>query len=132
MPAPKGNQNAIGHGFRGYLTTGRLPSGCSYVRRQLNKLRQQLQKTIGDNEGEITLSKAALIQSIIRHECRAQLLSRWLRVGEPELHLRMQILTDISAATTARDKVLDALKLDKTETGPHIPSLPPLETSEAN
>lgn len=87
-----------------------------------------------DNEGEITLSNAATIQTIIRHEARAQLLGRWLRLCEPELPLRMQRLADISKATTARDKAIGTLKLDRAGDGipgwPALPELPDDDNSQ--
>ena len=76
------------------------PDGCSYVYRQLNKFRRQLEQAVVNDHGEIGELHACLIQSAARHEGRAILLNRWLREdGSLALRERRSTLAEISAAT---------------------------------
>ena len=122
MAAPKGNRNRTTHGKHGYLATGSLPKGASYIRRSLGQFRLALENSVQDKEGEICLYNAALIQSSIRHEARAQLLTRWLRkpgkgsdAKQPGLSFmeRLAVLREIGSASDARDKCLQRLGLDQ-------------------
>ena len=122
MSAPKGNRNRTTHGVHGYLAIGSLPKGASYIRRSLGQFRLALENSVQDKEGEICLYNAALIQSSVRHEARAQLLTRWLRkpgkdsdAKQPGLSFteRLAVLREIGSATDARDKCLQRLGLDQ-------------------
>lgn len=108
------NRAAITHGVRAFLATGSLPRGASYIRRNLNQFQDALEAAVIDRKGEVSLYSSCLIQSAIRHEGRASLMQRWLRVNEGELTINMQIhvLKEIGAATDARDKCLKSLGLD--------------------
>jgi hypothetical protein len=110
---PIGSTNALKHGVKSFLTTGKLPN--SYVKKQLGKLRRQLESAVVESHGELSLYHSALIQSCARHEARAELLNRYLS-NEKNLSLsdRMNLLAQISAATDSRDKALKALGLDRT------------------
>ena len=100
--APIGSQNAIKHGVRGYLVTGRLPKSANYIRKQLGQLRRQLESAVAESHGEVTLYHAAVIQSTVRHEARATLLNRYLST-EKELSLsdRMGLLGRLDRRRTA-------------------------------
>ena len=114
--ASKGNRNAIRSGVYSFLATGRYPRGAAYVGRLVGQLRQSLESTVMQRESEVTVYNAAVIQSVCRHEGRAQLLQRWLRELEKgdngaSIHDRVSILKEIGSATDARDKCLRALGL---------------------
>lgn len=114
MPGTQGNQNAATHGVYGFLTTGRMPKSASYVKRQLGVFRRSLEQITTAKYGEITLSKAALISSAIRHEGRFQLLARWLsKVDEASpLKDRLELLRAMGDATEARDRALRSLGIN--------------------
>lgn len=106
-----GNFNSMRHGLR----AAKLPKGCSWLEGQLKFFRRALEAELaaaGDRGG---IYSSALVQSTVRHETRAQLAARWLRIQGDELSLadRLQLLATISAATDARDKCLERLKLDR-------------------
>jgi len=128
MAAPAKNRNATRHGIRGYLAVGSLPRGSSYVRRLLSGFRTSLESAVVDRHGEIGTYHAALVQSACRHECRALLLTRWLRKEAGDradgnggkqstmsLADRLAVLRDISAASDSRDRCLEKLGLGKQE-----------------
>jgi len=111
--APRGNRNALRIGTHS-LTLGRLPTGGSYIARLSRALRKQLESEIVKRDGATTCYTSALIQSACRHETRALLLQRWLRVGgEIPLMQRLSILEAIGRASTARDTCLQKLGLDR-------------------
>jgi hypothetical protein len=132
--AQYGNTSAQRHGLR----SSRLPKGCGSIANSTGELRANLEAELL-KRGPITTYQAALVQSCVRHETRAQLLARWLRLAEePETHAESQtpktsdgsetstltkrqglgvldkaaLLRDISAATDSRDKCIEKLKLD--------------------
>jgi hypothetical protein len=135
--ARAGNTNAQRHGLR----SSRLPKGCASITNSTGELRASLEAELR-TRGPINTYQAALVQSAIRHESRAQLLARWLRLAtdaettsegqttkmatgsETSTQTRKQglgvldkasLLRDISAATDARDKCIERLGLDQTE-----------------
>ncbi len=101
-------------GVRAYLAIGSLPKGASYIRRSLGKFRLALERSVLDKEGEICLYNAALIQTVVRHEGRAQLLTRWLRIEDADLKVadKAALLREIGSASDTRDKCLRLLGLD--------------------
>jgi hypothetical protein len=110
-----GNRNALKHGTRTILTSGRMPAGCGYIGRQVKALRSALNAEIAArHDGEISLLHGCYVQSAMRHEQRAMLLQRWLReTSDLSLDYRISLLREISAATDSRDKCLRAIGLDK-------------------
>jgi hypothetical protein len=76
---PPGNRNAMTHGVRSFLALGRAPRGAEYIFRLLGKFRRQLEATVAEVHGEVSLVHATAIHSALRHEGRALLLTRWLR-----------------------------------------------------
>src|SRR5262245_1088337 len=111
--APFGNRNATLSGVRGWLAIGSYPKGAAYVRRIIGGLRVELATAVCATYGEMTKYQAALVQSACRHEGRALLLTRWLRV-ETGLTLleRMAVLKEIGNATDSRDRCLKSIGLD--------------------
>lgn len=114
----KGNRIATTHGVRGFLTTGTLPPKAAYIRRNLNRFRTALEAAVLEQSDKIGLYQDALINSAIRHEARAALLQRWLRINEALTHAeKLATLKEIGNATDSRDRVLKALKLDDGDGG---------------
>lgn len=105
------NRNATKHGLR--MALSRLPLGASFIRRQIDVFRRELEAAVVAVHGSITITRAALVQSACRHETRAALIARWL-AREPDLDLdkRLTLLRDLSAATSSRDATLAKLQLD--------------------
>lgn len=110
---PPRNRNAAKHYVHSYLAQGRLPKGASYTTRLMYEFRHQLEAVVSQKHGEVTLFHAALIQTAIRHESRAQLLQRWLRTEEGlTLAERVTLLQQIGAASDSRDKCLEKMGLN--------------------
>ena len=107
------NLNALIHGTYSYLALGRLPKGCAYIRRLIGKYRRKLEDALLERDGEIQIHAASLVQSACRHEGRAQLLTRWLRVDDGDMSItdRVSLLREIGSATDSRDRCLKALEL---------------------
>lgn len=117
----QGNRASLTHGVHAFLATGSLPKKASYIRRQLSQFKLALEAGVREKHSTISLYHAALIQSVIRHEARASLLQRWLRLGEGLSHAdRVMTLKEIGNATDARDKALKALRLDDSDNGQSI------------
>lgn len=111
---PPGNKNALTHGWRGYLATGKLPPGSSYLRKQLTAFRKALEAGVVAKAGEVSLTSAAAIQSVVQHEAHRQLLGRWLAAAPADLRLETRVATldAIARAVDRRDKCLRSLDLD--------------------
>ncbi len=111
--APEGNANAIRHGLR----ASSLPDGCAYIEGQVKTFRRYVRDLLVDRHGECSVYQEAVLQSAIRHEQRALLASRWLRI-EPDLDLNQRLaLTDaVAKASDNRDKCLQKLGLDTATT----------------
>ena len=133
--ARRGNRNRLSSGLR-TLVLGRYPDGCSYVAKLANAMRRQIEAAVVALRGEIGIHDAGLIQSACRHESRALLLQRWLRVAPNrqdtrkakavdgmavaisessgiDTMQRVTILEAIGRATDSRDRCLRMLGLDK-------------------
>lgn len=110
--APTNNRNRMRHGLR----ASQLPENCKFIENALNRLRREIEDTLGTT----SILQAALIQSAMRHEKRALLCERWLRIHGDELPLaeRLSLLSAASTATDSRDKCLDRLGLDRRELDP--------------
>ena len=103
MPAPAHNGNAAKHFVYAFLTTGKLPPKCDYLRRQLGDFRRELDRLVFEQHGEVSIFHAARIPTCIRHEGRAQRLQKWLR-DAPEIE-----------TTTAAISTIDGKKTDTAE-----------------
>lgn len=108
--APIGSANAVRHGLR----AAKCPPGCSYIDAAARELRKAITGELLER-GELTLYREALIQSCLRHEVRAQLAGRWLRVAYDTLDAekRLALLAAISKATDDRDRCLARMGLDR-------------------
>ena len=104
------NRNRTRHGLR----ASGLPKGCSYLAAQLTTFRRSVRDELVRCHGEVGLYQEAILQSACRHEQRALLVSRWLRIENDKLTIdqRAALLRDLSSATTLRDRCLQLLKLD--------------------
>lgn len=118
--APKGNANGRGnlkHGLRSHLRhglkIGELPPGCRYISNRLNALRRALEDAVIATWGEVDLTSASLIQTVLRHEMTAQLAMRWLRLEGDKLNLhdRLKYTDLISKASRDRDTAILQLEI---------------------
>ena len=143
MPGQPGNRNAMRHGVYSYLALGRMPKGCGYIYTLSRKLRTQLELELVNKHGEVSIYRAALVQTACRHEARAQLSSRWLKHNADEMnhHDRLSYLREIGNASDARDRALKAIGLDAdgrenilealySSPAPDIPEKPPGSPSD--
>jgi hypothetical protein len=116
MARPR-NRNALRSGLYSFLTTGRYPRGASYISRLTRAMRVAAEAACrqANGGGEPTLTQAALINSMERHEGRHLLLVRWLRENDAALTMdqRLAILRDAATATDARDRCLTRLGIDR-------------------
>lgn len=107
--APEGNQNAIRHGLR----ASSLPAGCAYIEGQVKTFRRYVRDLLEQQHGNVTVYQEAVLQSAIRHEQRALLASRWLRIEkELDLNQKLALTAAVANASDARDKCLQKLGLD--------------------
>jgi hypothetical protein len=113
MPAPTGNTNAVTHGVRSYLATGRLPSGCASIQRARARIRRLLIDEVVRLRKKVTVFDQALVQSAVRHETVALLCAQWL-AEKPDMGLeeRLSLMKQLRSATDARDGCLVKLRLD--------------------
>ena len=135
--APVGNRNALTSGARSWWTTGRLPKGCSHVRRQLRLMINQLTAKVVEVHGECDLERSSLIHSASRHEGAAILAGRWLRELQDratdekplDVALSLAVLREIRSATDARDKAIKALDISPNQNGTIFDQLYSLQAS---
>jgi hypothetical protein len=113
-----GNRNSITSGTYSFLVTGRLPRGCSHITRITGRLRRAAEAATTERHGKLSLMHRCLIQAAGRHESRALLLQRLMRVKAETLTPEQQvsILRDISTATDSRDRALAKLGLGGSDT----------------
>jgi hypothetical protein len=117
--APAGNANAVSHGVYSFLSSGRLPAGAEPIAEDVNALREQLETAVAEAHQGVSLTRAALIQSIVRHETVCRLLLRYLTEQEDKLTMdqRFAVLRDVGRATDKRDAAIKALELERQEDG---------------
>ena len=94
------------------FSTGKLPSGCSYILRLINKLRRQLETEVTEARGSINTADAAAINTMCRWEMRAMVSQRLMR--EPAVTVKQQaaLLRDITSSTERRDAAYKRLGID--------------------
>jgi hypothetical protein len=128
-----GNRNAIRSGTSSYVTTDRLPRGASYAGRIARQFKKALTDAAEAIHGPLTIDKACLIQSCVRHEMRAQLLLRLMRTEKNISADQVITLTkEISSATDARDRCVKALGIvQPPDSGPDFSSLLSLQPAPA-
>jgi len=109
--APKGNKNATRHGLR----ASGLPKGCLYLQSQLTAFRSYFRHELEAKHGTTSMYEEAVLQSATRHETRALLASRWLRIEGEDLKIehRITLTREIGNATDSRDRCLRLLGLDR-------------------
>jgi hypothetical protein len=114
MAGQPNNTNSLTHGLTAVLTSGRLPKGCSYIRKTCAALKMLIEGQVLSVKGEVSLVDAATIQSCIRWERHALLSQRWLRT-EAGLNpdQKLSFSREIARASAERDKCLRLLQLDK-------------------
>lgn len=127
---PLGNRNGMRHG----LTAGKLPLNCAYIENLCNRLRRQLEDSVMQQRGEVTLADADSIQTAVKWERHGALALRWLRVKGDELKPTESLTfsREIAKASTERDKAIIALRLhDDSRSMPWVvrPELPELSTA---
>lgn len=118
-PKPDGRAtNAIKTGKRmrqaprNGMTIGALGKGNGHIVVSLRQLRAALESAVTEQYGEVSLLHSAYINTACRHERTAQLSQRWLKEN-PDLPLadRLNLVRGIGAASDARDRALEKLKL---------------------
>lgn len=112
--APRGNRNRIAHGACSFAI-GKMPAGASYVGRLVQWLRRTLRQAVVERHGATDVHSEAVIASACIHEGRRLLLARWLRLEGDALPLldRAGLLDRIGNASTARDRCIERLGLDR-------------------
>ena len=110
----KGNGNAISHGVRSYLATGRLPSGAEHIRKMASCFRRALEEAVLERRPEISLHDACVIQTATRHFVVCELWERWLADSLHSLALpdRLAVTKAICVHSERRDEALRALGLN--------------------
>lgn len=105
----------VRHGLR----AAKLPEDARYVQNATDQLRRSCEAALCRTP---SVYEAALIQSACRHERRASLCERWLRLaedaGELDLSTKLQLQRDIGNATDSRDKCLERLGVNTSPTSP--------------
>lgn len=106
-----GNRNALRHGLRG----GKVPPGAEYVEKFVNALRRQVEDQVLALRGEVTLTDAAHINSVLKWERHGKLAEFWLRKEADNLTVsdRLRFSEAIAKASDNRDKAIRALKLER-------------------
>lgn len=111
--ALKGNTNGVKHGASYYHRSGRLPTGCSYIKRNEDEYRKDLEEAVRDKYGEVSLYHASLIQEACGSNTEAELLRRYKRtgkdLGEPD---QARLDKQRRDALTHRTACLEKLGLD--------------------
>jgi len=120
--APKGNRNALKHGF----STGRLPPGAGYITTLTNRLKATLTAAVLDQRRgsetvgpvDLTIAESARITTAVRWERVSLLAAYYLRHHHADLSPteRLQHVREIAAASERRDKSIAALDLETTPT----------------
>lgn len=120
MPGPKGNTNAQKHGlrtkYRDGLTLGRLPAGCSWLRRKVSCFRLALESAVLDTVGELGIVDVAVVQTACRWEVHAELCRRWLCEGDLTPEQKLAFSKQVAWASSQRDGCLAKLRIDRRET----------------
>lgn len=116
-----GNSNGMRHGLRG----SKLPKGCQYIENRVNLLRRQVEAALVELKGDITITEAAAINSILKWERHGLLAAHWLRKEATSLTPsdRLRFSEAIAKASDNRDKAIRSLRLDRDTTENVIDSL---------
>ena len=127
--APLNNSSSMRHGLR----ATKLPPGCSYIAKESNRFRRDVEAAVIDVHGEMDIYRTALVNSAMKWEQVSRLASRWLAIDHDELapDQRLKFAMDAAKASDNRDRCLRLLRLDE-EPGADpwatIDSIPPATT----
>ena len=95
----------------------KLPKGCKAIESELQALGRAIGHELSQQHGvaQVPLYAMAVQQTATRHELRARLAGRWLRLAPDDLPIetRLALLKAISDASDQRDKCLARLGLEK-------------------
>jgi hypothetical protein len=107
---PRDTRNNLRHG----LQSSKLPTGCKHVENSVNRLRRRLEDAVLALKGDISITDAAYINTVLKHERHGQLASTWLRRQYEELSAleRLKFSEAIAKSSDCRDKAIRALRLD--------------------
>ena len=96
------------------MKSGQLPKDCKFIEWRLNAFRRTLEAAVLSAKGEVTLTDAASIQTVIRWERHAILAQRWLVKAGDTLKAaeRLNFSREIARASAERDKAITALGLN--------------------
>lgn len=110
------NTNAVRHG----LKSSKLPARLQWAERRTNAFRKIVEEAVLTTYGEITLTQAATINTMIRWERLAILAGYWLSKELDNLNpdQRLKHAEYIAKASDNRDKCIKALGLDVREIQP--------------
>lgn len=113
-----GNLNAVKHGQRSRdrfnLVVGMGAKRDRKIIDRLRAFRNRLEKIVVEAHNEVSVLRAALINSATRWEKVAALGDRWLREEAESLDVndRLNLVKSIAQASDSRDKCIKALGLD--------------------
>lgn len=110
------NGNAIKTGKRLRLAHPKLPPGSEYITNRSFAFRRQIEAVCSvPADPGAALHQALVVDAVVCHETRRQLLGRWLRLHSAELSIpeRAALLDSIGKAADARNRALKELKLDR-------------------
>jgi hypothetical protein len=96
----------------------KLPPGCRYIEIRCNFLRRQCEAAVIALKGEVSLTDAAAINSILRWERHGMLAEHWLRKEMATLSPsdRLRFSEAIAKASDNRDRNIRQLGLDRDST----------------
>ncbi|HEX5446528.1 MAG TPA: hypothetical protein VFW87_22105, partial [Pirellulales bacterium] len=113
---PIANENALKHGLSAWKRAGKLPRKYKALRAELRNMAAEIECEVTSLKcREPTLYERAVISTAVRHHGRLALLERWLAAEHATMPLsdRLAVLKSIGDASTARDKALASIGLDR-------------------
>lgn len=124
---PIGTVNNFKHGLHAATTfgVGSLPEKCNWITNRVGRVRRSLEAAVLERHGELSLKHLMLIQTACRCEVVSLLSQRWLRLREATMShdQRLSYLNNIASASERRDKAVEKLNLDPTETASVLDAL---------
>ena len=125
------NRSNLRHGLYG----SKLPAGCHYIENRCNRLRRQVEDELLATQGNISLTDAAAINSVLQWEKHLALASHYLRLEDSNLSVaeKLKFSEAVAKASDARDKALLRLGLDsKPDESPWAIDVPSIESEEVD
>jgi hypothetical protein len=115
--APRHNQNAVKHGLKAetMIRLNKVPAEAEYIAREVRRFRSWVREAVSElRGGPLTIYDEALANTAARHELRASLAARWLRLaGDLTIEQKLTLMKTVSDASDARDRCLQRLGLDR-------------------